>query len=67
MILRLTRGFYMNKNLSRIAVIMISIVLIILIYQTFILNQASMYNYLGIIAFVVFLIISFYDMRTAEE
>ncbi len=57
----------MNKNLSRIAVIMISIVLIILIYQTFILNQASMYNYLGIIAFVVFLIISFYDMRTAEE
>jgi hypothetical protein len=57
----------MNKNLSRIAVIMISIVLIILIYQTFILNQHSLYNYLGILAFAVFLIISFYDIRNAEE
>jgi hypothetical protein len=57
----------MNKNLSIIAVIMISIVLVILIYQTFLLGQYSTYNYLAIIAFVVFLFISLYDMRNADE
>ncbi|NYB52677.1 MAG: hypothetical protein HVN35_08990 [Methanobacteriaceae archaeon] len=57
----------MNKNLSQIAVIMISIILIILIFQTFILNQNSMYNYVGIIAFAIFLIISIHDLKNAEE
>ncbi len=57
----------MNKNLSLIAILMISIVLVILIYQTFILGQHSLYNYLAIVAFVIFFIISFYDMRNAEE
>lgn len=57
----------MNKSLSRIAVVMISIILVILIYQTFILKQYSTYNYLGIIAFIIFLAISVYDMRNAEE
>ena len=57
----------MNKNLSIIAVIMISIVLVILIYQTFLLGQYSTYNYLAIIAFVVFLFISLYDMRNADD
>lgn len=57
----------MNKNLSIIAVIMISIVLVILIYQTFLLGQYSTYNYLAIIAFVGFLLISIYDMRNADD
>ncbi len=57
----------MNKNLSIIAIIMISIVLGALIYQTFILGQYSTYNYLAIIAFVVFLFISIYDMRNADD
>lgn len=57
----------MNKNLSIIAVIMISIVLVILLYQTFLLGQYSTYNYLAIIAFVVFLFISLYDMRNADD
>jgi len=57
----------MNKNLSIIAIIMISIVLVALIYQTFILGQYSTYNYLAIIAFVVFLFISIYDMRNADD
>jgi hypothetical protein len=46
---------------------MISIVLVALIYQTFILGQYSTYNYLAIIAFVVFLFISIYDMRNADD
>nr|WP_319373704.1 hypothetical protein [uncultured Methanobacterium sp.] len=57
----------MNKNLSIIAIIMISIVLVALIYQTFILGQYSTYNYLAIIAFVGFLFISIYDMRNADD
>ena len=57
----------MNKNLSRIAVLMISVVLVVLLYQTFILGQYSTYNYLAIIAFVVFLLISLYDMRNADD
>ncbi|MDY9924057.1 hypothetical protein [Methanobacterium sp.] len=57
----------MNKNLSRIAVLMISVVLVVLLYQTFILGQYSTYNYLAIIAFVVFLFISLYDMRNADD
>jgi len=57
----------MNKNLSIIAIIMISIVLVALIYQTFILGQYSTYNYLAIIAFVSFLFISIYDMRNADD
>jgi len=57
----------MDKNLSRIAVLMISVVLVVLLYQTFILGQYSTYNYLAIIAFVVFLFISIYDMRNADD
>ncbi|MBI5460112.1 hypothetical protein [Methanobacterium sp.] len=57
----------MNKNLSRIAVLMISVVLVVLLYQTFILGQYSTYNYLAIIAFVVFLFISLYDMGNADD
>lgn len=57
----------MNKNLSFVAVLMISLVLVILIYQTFFLNQQSMYNYLGIVAFVIFLIISLYDIKNADN
>ena len=57
----------MDKNLSILAVIMISIVLVILIYQTFLLGQYSTYNYLAIIAFVMFLFISLYDMRNADD
>ena len=57
----------MNKDLSRVAVIMISVILVILIYQTFFLKQYLVYNYLGIIAFIIFLAISVYDMRNAEE
>ncbi len=57
----------MNKNLSRIAVLMISLILVILIYQTFLLGQYSTYNYLAIIAFLIFLFISIYDMRNADD
>ena len=57
----------MNKNLSRIAVILISIVLVILIYQTFILKQYLFYNYLGIVAFMVFLLISLHDLRNISD
>jgi hypothetical protein len=57
----------MDKNLSMVAVALISVVLVILIYQTFILNQNTMYNYLGIVAFVVFLFISIYDMKNSEK
>ncbi|MBI4814005.1 MAG: hypothetical protein HY802_06900 [Methanobacterium sp.] len=57
----------MNKNLSRIAVLMISVVLVVLLYQTFLLEQYSTYNYLAIIAFVGFLFISIYDMRNADD
>ena len=57
----------MNKNLSRIAVLMISVVLVVLLYQTFLLGQYSTYNYLAIIAFVGFLFISIYDMRNADD
>lgn len=57
----------MNKNLSHIAVVMISIILVIIIYQTFILKQYTTYNYLGIVAFIIFLAISVYDVRNADE
>ena len=57
----------MDKKLSLIAGIMISIILMILVYQTFILKQSSTFNYLAILAFLIFLIISVYDMRNADE
>ncbi len=57
----------MNKNLSFIALFMISIILVSILYQTFILGQHSIYNYLAIVVFVIFFIISVYDIRNAEE
>jgi competence protein ComGF len=57
----------MNKNLSYIAVVMISIILVVIIYQTFILKQYTTYNYMGIVAFIIFLAISVYDLRNAED
>lgn len=57
----------MNKQLSTIAVVMISVILVILIYQTFILKQYLLFNYIGILAFIIFLAISLHDMRNAEK
>jgi hypothetical protein len=57
----------MNKSLSILATILISVILVIIILQTFVLGQYSMYNYLAIVAFLVFLFISIHDVRNADE
>ncbi|HII83522.1 MAG TPA: hypothetical protein HA271_01495 [Methanobacterium subterraneum] len=57
----------MNKSLSILATILISVILVIIIFQTLVLGQHSVYNYLAIVAFLVFLFISIYDVRNAEE
>ena len=57
----------MNKSLSILATVLISVILVIIIFQTFVLGQYSMYNYLAIVAFLVFLFISIYDVRNADE
>lgn len=61
------RGLSMNKSLSILATVLISVILVILIFQTLILGQHSMFNYLAIVAFLIFLFISVYDMRNADE
>ena len=57
----------MNKSLSILATILISVILVIIIFQTFVMGQHSLYNYLAIVAFLVFLFISIYDVRNADE
>jgi len=57
----------MNKSLSILATVLISVILVIIIFQTFVLGQYSLYNYLAIVAFLVFLFISIYDVRNAAD
>jgi hypothetical protein len=42
------------------------IILVILLYQTFVMGQYSTFNFLAILAFAVFLAISIYDWRNAD-
>ena len=42
------------------------IILVILLYQTFVMGQYSTFNFLAILAFLVFLAISIYDWRNAD-
>ncbi|CDG66089.1 MAG: hypothetical protein PWQ15_1891 [Methanobacterium sp.] len=56
-----------NKDLSLIAIILLGIILVALLYQTFLLGHYSTFNFMAILAFAVFLAISIYDWKNADS